>query len=170
MQNNQSNSIVLLRSDFASIFTSPPSLIDSAPQTQLCSWLSASFYKRTYVIRMHKQLSLLYDWHLQNVRQTKYLFSAILVGTNNDRDVINELCPKATITWKSFACVWQQDQYHYLFQIQSNLFVRTPINRNPRYPQWIARNRFLPLHFTLLIRKPRWPTPTRNLGTDMSYH
>jgi len=37
--NHQSNynSIVLLGSDFASIFITPPSLIDSAPQTQLCS-------------------------------------------------------------------------------------------------------------------------------------
>jgi len=44
MQCNQSNfnSIVLLRSDFASILITPPSLIDSSPQMQLCSWLSAS--------------------------------------------------------------------------------------------------------------------------------
>jgi len=44
MQCNQSNcnSIVLLYSDFANIFITPPSLIDRAPQMQLCSWLLAS--------------------------------------------------------------------------------------------------------------------------------
>jgi len=43
MQCNQSNcNSIVLRSDFASIFITPPSLIDSAPQTQLYSWLSAS--------------------------------------------------------------------------------------------------------------------------------
>ena len=36
------SSIVLLHSDFASIFIRPPSLINSALQTHLCSWLSAS--------------------------------------------------------------------------------------------------------------------------------
>jgi len=38
---------------------------------------------------------------LLNVRQAKYLFSTIFVGTNSDYDVINALCPKA-ITWKIF--------------------------------------------------------------------
>jgi len=53
------------------------------------------------------------------------------------------------ITWKCFSCVfWQWDQYYYLFQIQSDLFVRTPINQNLCYPKQIARNRFLPTHFT----------------------
>jgi len=63
MQCSQSNcnSIVLLRSDFASIFITPPSLIDSAPQMQLCSWLSASILQ--VYVRMDKQLSLLYGWH-----------------------------------------------------------------------------------------------------------
>ena len=39
MQYNRSNynSIVLIHSDFASIFITPPSLLDSTPQTQLCS-------------------------------------------------------------------------------------------------------------------------------------
>jgi len=39
---------------------------------------------------------------LLNVRQAKYLFSTIFVGTNSDCDVINALCPKAVITWKIF--------------------------------------------------------------------
>jgi len=60
MQSNQSNcnSIVLLRNDFAITFITPPSLIDSAPHMQLCSWLSASILE-VYVY-MDKQLSLLY--------------------------------------------------------------------------------------------------------------
>jgi len=102
MQNHQSNSnsIVLLRSDFASIFITPPSLIDSAPQTQFCSWLSASIL---YVyVRMDKQLSLLYGWHLLNVRQAKYIFSTMFLVRNIDCDVINALWQKAMIIWKSF--------------------------------------------------------------------
>jgi len=62
--------------------------------------------------------------------------------------------------------LWQVslgDQYHYLFQIKSDLFVWTPINQNPCYPKQIARNRFLPMDFTPLIRKPRCPTPTWKL-------
>jgi len=99
---------------------------------------------------------------LLNVRQAKYLFSTTFVGTNSDCCVINALCPKAVITCKFFSYVfWQWDQYRYLFQIQSDLFVRTPINWNPRYRKHIARNRFLPTHFTPLIWKPRCPTPTR---------
>ena len=39
---------------------------------------------------------------LSNVRQAKYLFSTIFVGTNSDCDVMNALCPKAMITWKIF--------------------------------------------------------------------
>jgi len=42
-------------------------------------------------------------------------------------------------------------------------FVRTPINRNPCYPKQIAKNRFLPMHFTPLIWKPCCPSPTRKL-------
>jgi len=85
---------------------------------------------------------------LLNVRKAKYLFSTIFVGTNSDCDVIYALCPKAMITWNFFSYVfWQWDQYHHLFQIQSDLFVRTPINQNPRYPKQIARNRFFPTHF-----------------------
>jgi len=110
---------------------------------------------------------------LLNVRQAKYLFSTIFIGTNSDCCVRNALCPKAVITWKFFSCVFSQwDQYHYLFQIQSDLFVRTPINRNPRYPKQIAKNRFLPTHFAPLIRKPHCPTPTwkfRNGCVILSY-
>jgi len=57
-------------------------------------------------------LSVMYVWinssHccmadiLLNVRQAKYLFSTIFVGTNSDYDVINALYPKAMITWKFF--------------------------------------------------------------------
>jgi len=36
---------------------------------------------------MNKQLSLLYGWHLLNVRQAEYLFSTMFVGTNIDYDV-----------------------------------------------------------------------------------
>jgi len=50
-----------------------------------------------------------------------------------------------------------------LFQMQSDLFVRTRINQNPRYPKQIARNRFIPMYFTPLIWKPRRPTPTWKL-------
>jgi len=80
------------------------------------------FYKtlttlKVYV-RLAKQLSLLYDWHLLNVRQAKYLFSAMFVGRNSNCDVINALFPKAMIFSDVF---WQSDQYHYLFQIQSEL-------------------------------------------------
>jgi len=32
---------------------------------------------------------------------------------------------------------------------------------NPRYPKQIARNIFLPTHFTPLIQKPRCPTTTQ---------
>ena len=136
-----------------------------APQMQLCRWLSASI--SSLYVRSDKQLSLLYNWHLLNVRQAKYLFSTIFVGTNRDCDVINTLCSK-TITWKFFSYVfWQWDQYH--LQLPSDLFDRTPINRNPRYLKQIAKNRLLRTYFTSLIRKPRCPTPTRNLGTDMSY-
>jgi len=44
MQSNQSNcnSIVVLRSDFASIFITPHLDRQCSPRTQLCSWLSAS--------------------------------------------------------------------------------------------------------------------------------
>jgi len=68
--------------------------------------------------------------------------------------------PKTSDSLEIFSYVfWQWDQYH--LQRQSDLFVRTPINRNPRYPKQIARNRFLPTHLTSLIRKPRCPTPSR---------
>ena len=134
-------------------------LIDRATQTQLCSWLSASI--SWVYVRSDKQLSLLYDWHLLNVRQAKYLFSAIFVGTNSDCDILNALRLKTMITWDFFSYVfWQWDQYHYLFQIQSDLFVRTPINWNPRYPKQIATNRFPPTQFTPLIWKPCCMTPT----------
>jgi len=53
-----------------------------------------------------KQLALLYDGHLLDVRQAKYLFSAILEGTNSDCDLINMLCPKTMITWKFFSYVF----------------------------------------------------------------
>ena len=43
---------------------------------------------------------------LLNVRQAKYLFSTILVGTNIDYDVINALSPKAMMTWKFFSYVF----------------------------------------------------------------
>jgi len=168
MQSNQSNcnSIVLLRCDFASIFITPPSW-QTARSTVAVVQLVVSIDFKVYVLS-DKQLSLLYDWHLLNARQAKYLFSAILVGTNRDYDVIHTLCPKIMIIWNFFSYVfWQWDQYH--LEIQSHLFVRTPINRNPRYPKQIAKNRFSPTHFTSLIRKPRCPTPARNLGTDMSY-
>ena len=111
MQCNHSNcnSIVLFRSDFASTFVTPPSLIDRAPQMQLCSWLSA-LIKRMYVW-INSSHCCMADI-LLNVRQAKYLFSTIFVGTNSDCDVINALCPKATITWKFFSYVfWQWDQY-----------------------------------------------------------
>ena len=49
---------------------------------------------------MDKQLSLLYGWHLLNVRQAKYLFSTMFIGTNIDCDVINALWPKAIIILK----------------------------------------------------------------------
>jgi len=68
--------------------------------------------------------------------------------------------PETSDSLEIFSYVfWQWDQYH--LQRQSDLFVRTPINRNPRYPKQIARNRFLPTHLTSLIRKPRCPTPSR---------
>jgi len=54
---------------------------------------------------------------------------------------------------------WQWDQYH--LQIQSDPFVRTPINQNPRYPKQIAKNSFIPMHFTPLIWKSRYLTPTQ---------
>jgi len=37
-----------------------------------------------------------------DVQQTKYLFTTMFVGTNNNYDVINALQPKAMVTWKSF--------------------------------------------------------------------
>jgi len=50
-----------------------------------------------------------------------------------------------------------------LFQIQTDLFVQTTINRNPSYPKQIARNRFLPMYFTPFIQKPHCQTTTRKL-------
>ena len=98
---------------------------------------------------------------LWNVRQAKCLFNTIFVGTNSDCDVVNALCSKAMITWKFFSYVfWQWDQDHYLFQIQSDLFVRTPINQNPRYPKQIARSRFFPTHFTPLTGNLAYPLYT----------
>jgi len=165
MQCNQSNcnSVVLLCSDFASIFITLPSLIDSVLHRCSCA--------ADCQLRFHK---FMYVWinsfHccmadiLLNVRQAKYLFSNTLVRPNSDCDVINATCLKAMITWKFFSYVfWQWDQSHHLFQIQSDLFVWTPINQNPHYPKQIARNRFFPTHFTPLIRKPRCPTPSWKL-------
>ena len=87
---------------------------------------------------MDKQLSLLYGWHLLNVRQAKYLFSTMFIGTNIDCDVINALYLKRSDNLEIFSDMfWQWDQYH--LQIQSDLFVRTPINWNPRYPKQIAQ-------------------------------
>ena len=161
MQSNQSNcnSIVLLCSGCKYIYNT--AIFDRQRSTDAVVQLVVSIDFKSYVC-MDKQPLLLYAWHLLNVRQAKHLFSTIFVRTNSDCDVINELCLKVMITWKIFSYVfWQWDQYHYLCQIKSDLFVRTLINRNPRYPKQIARNRFLPTRFTPLIQKPRCPTPTR---------
>jgi len=64
-------------------------LIDSAPQTQLCSWLSASILQ--VYVGVDKQLSSLYGLHLLNVGQAKYHFSTVFAGTNSECDVTNAL-------------------------------------------------------------------------------
>jgi len=40
---------------------------------------------------MDKQLSLLYGWHMLNVRQAKYFFNTMFLRTNIDCDVISAL-------------------------------------------------------------------------------
>jgi len=92
-----------MHSDFASIFTTPPSLIDNTIQMQLCSWLSASIL--WVYVRMDKELSLLYGWHLLKVWQAKYLFSTMFLWTNIDCDVTNALWPKAMIFGNLSLCV-----------------------------------------------------------------
>jgi len=106
MQCNQSNcnSIVLLRSDFASIFVTPPSTIfDRQHSTDAVVQLvvGIDFYKCRYVW-INSSHCCMADI-LLNVRQAKYLFSTIFVGTNSNCDVINALCLKA-ITWKFLIC------------------------------------------------------------------
>jgi len=102
MQSIQSNcnSVVLLRGDFANIFITPPSWW--APRSTDAVVQLVDSFDFTSVGRLDKQLSLLYDWHLQNVQQTKYLFSTTFVGTNSDCDVINALCLKPVITCRFF--------------------------------------------------------------------
>ena len=92
-------------------------LIDSALHRCSCaagSGCQHRFYKiltaHEVYVRLTKQLSLslLYDWHLLNVRQAKYLFSAMFVGRNSNHDVINALFSKAMMTWKYFLmCMWR---------------------------------------------------------------
>jgi len=104
MQSNQSNcnSIVLLRSDFASIFITPPSLIDSELHRRSCAaGCRHRFYKCIFVW-INSSHCCMADI-LLNARQAKYLFSTIFVRTNSDCDVINALCRKALITWKSYS-------------------------------------------------------------------
>ena len=141
-------------------------LIDSALYRRSCAaGCQHRFYKtlttlKVYV-RLAKQLSLLYDWHLLNVRQAKYLFSSMFVGRNSNCDVINALCPKAIITWKYFLMCFDNEINTTIYSKYSQTCLSELHHRNPRYPKQIARNRFLPTHFTPLIRKPCCPTPTR---------
>jgi len=163
MQTSQSNcnSIILLRSDIASIFYlnktfqatcvwewrrysiqyntiyNTAILIDNALHRRSCAAVCQHrFYKtlttlKVYV-RLTKHLSLLYDWHLLNVRQAKYLFSAMFVGRNSNCDVINALCSKAMITWKYFLmCFHNQINTTIYSKYSQTSFVRTPINQNP---------------------------------------
>jgi len=54
------------------------------------------------------------------------------------------------------------------FLLQSDLVY--PSSEKPQSPlsDTTGGNGFLPMHFTPLIQKPRCPTPTGKLGTDMS--
>ena len=110
---------------------------------------------------MDKQLSLLYHWRLQNVRRDKHLFSTTFVGTNSHCDLINALCPKPLITWKYFLVFWQWDQYHYPFQIQSDLFKSFEMNRVARWNAYIFQFYF----FADIVRSPSPVAPwARNLA------
>jgi len=72
---------------------------------------------------------------LLNVRQAKYLFSTIFVGTNSDCDVINALSSKAVLTWKIFlvcfdneinTTIYSKYSQTYLSELRST---RTPVTR-----------------------------------------
>ena len=139
MQSSQSNcnSIVLLRGDIASTYITPPSLIDSTLHRRSCAaGCQHRFYKTLTTlkvcVRLTKQLSLLCNWHLLNVRQAKDLFSAMFVVRNNNCDEINALCSKEMITWKYFLMCFDNEINTIIYSKYSQTsFVQTVINRNP---------------------------------------
>ena len=170
MQSNQSNcnSIILLRSDFASLLVTLPSW-KTASSTDAVVQLVVSIDFKVYVCS-DKHLSMLHDWHLLNVQQAKYLFSAILEGTNRDCDVINTLCPKTMTNRKFFSFFLCFDnEINTTYTCNQTCLSELWSTGIPANPKQIAKNRFPPTHFTSLIWKPRCPTPARNLETDMSY-
>jgi len=112
---------------------------------------------------MDKQFSLLYVWHFVECLTSSVSFQHH-IRRNKQRLWCNTYAvPENNDNLEFFYVFWQWDQYHCLFQMQSDLFVRTPINQNPRYPKQIARSRFFPTHFAPLIQKPHCPTLTRKL-------
>jgi len=117
---------------------------------------------------MDKQLSLLYHWRLQNVRQAKHLCSTTFVGTNSHCDVINALCTKPVITWTYFLVFWQWDQYHYPFQIQSDLFKSFQMLCSSPFFNRVARWNAYIFQFYLFADIVRSPSPVvpwaRNLA------
>ena len=88
---------------------------------------------------------------LLNVRQAKYLFSTVFVGTNSDCDVINALCPKAVITWKNFLMCFDNEINTTIYSKYSQTCLselrstRTPLSEI-NFKEQISPNAFHPFN------------------------